>query len=69
MTCSRPPDPREGLTIVLITRDIGIVNKDVTRSPVSINARLSRRPGKEFYQSDVFRNMVSRGDHLIAHEH
>ncbi len=60
---------QEGLTIVLITHDIGIVNKHVT-SVACLNQRLAYHgTHAEFCRSDVFRDMVSRGDHLIAHEH
>jgi len=60
---------REGLTIVLITHDIGIVNKHVT-SVACLNQKLVYHGGHaEFCRSEVFRDMISRGDHLIAHEH
>ena len=60
---------REGLTIVLITHDIGIVNKHVTRV-ACLNQRLAYHGShEEFCRSEVFREMVSRGDHLISHEH
>jgi zinc transport system ATP-binding protein len=59
----------EGLTIVLITHDIGIVNKHVTRV-ACLNQRLVYHGSHEdFCRSEVFRDMVSRGDHLISHEH
>jgi len=60
---------REGLTIVLVTHDIGIVNKHVT-SVACLNQRLAYHGSHEgFCQSEVFRDLVNRGDHLIAHEH
>ena len=60
---------KEGLTIVLITHDIGIVNKHVT-SVACLNQRLAYHGSHaEFCRSDVFRAMVERGDHLISHEH
>ena len=60
---------REGLTIVLVTHDIGIVNKHVT-SVACLNQRLAYHGSHEdFCRSGVFRDMVSRGDHLISHEH
>jgi zinc transport system ATP-binding protein len=60
---------REDLTIVLITHDIGIVNKHVT-SVACLNQRLTYHGShEEFCRSGVFRDMVSRGDHLISHEH
>jgi zinc transport system ATP-binding protein len=60
---------REGLTIVLITHDIGIVNKHVTRV-ACLNQRLVYHGSHEdFCRSEVFRDMVTRGDHLISHGH
>jgi zinc transport system ATP-binding protein len=60
---------REGLTIVLVTHDIGIVNKHVT-SVACLNQRLVYHGSHEdFCRSGVFRDLVSRGDHLISHEH
>jgi zinc transport system ATP-binding protein len=60
---------RERLTIVLVTHDIGIVNKHVT-SVACLNQRLVYHGGHlEFCRSAVFREMINRGDHLIAHEH
>ncbi len=60
---------REGITIVLITHDIGIVNRHV-KSVACLNQRLSYHGShEEFCRSGVFRDMVSRGDHLISHEH
>ncbi len=60
---------RDKLTIVLITHDIGIVNKHVT-SVACLNERLAYHGSHaEFCRSDVFRAMVERGDHVISHEH
>ena len=60
---------REGLTIVLVTHDIGIVNKHVT-SVACLNQKLVYHGSHEdFCRSGVFRDMVGRGDHLISHEH
>jgi zinc transport system ATP-binding protein len=60
---------REGLTIVLVTHDIGIVNKHVT-SVACLNQRLVYHGSHEdFCRSGVFRDMVTRGDHFISHEH
>ena len=60
---------KEGLTIVLITHDIGIVNKHVT-SVACLNQRLTYHGSHaEFCRSDVFRAMVERGDHFVSHEH
>jgi zinc transport system ATP-binding protein len=60
---------QEKLTIVLITHDIGIVNKHVT-SVACLNERLAYHGSHaEFCRSEVFRAMVERGDHVISHEH
>jgi zinc transport system ATP-binding protein len=59
----------EGLTIVLITHDIGIVNKHVNRV-ACLNQRLVYHGDHEgFCRSAAFREMIGRGNHLIAHEH
>jgi zinc transport system ATP-binding protein len=59
----------EGITIVLVTHDIGIVNKHVTQV-ACLNQRLVYHGShEEFCRSEVFRDMVTRGDHLISHEH
>jgi zinc transport system ATP-binding protein len=60
---------REGLTIVLVTHDIGIVNKHVTRVACLNQKLVYHGSHAEFCRSEVFRDMVSRGDHLISHEH
>jgi zinc transport system ATP-binding protein len=60
---------RENLTIVLVTHDIGIVNRHVTRV-ACLNQKLVYHGDHEgFCRSGVFRDMISHGDHLIAHEH
>jgi zinc transport system ATP-binding protein len=59
----------EGLTIVLITHDIGIVNRHVNRV-ACLNQRLVYHGDHgEFCRSAAFREMIGHGDHLIAHEH
>jgi len=59
----------EGLTIVLVTHDIGIVNKHVNRV-ACLNQRLVYHGDHEgFCRSEAFREMIAHGNHLIAHEH
>jgi len=59
---------KEGMTIVLITHDIGIVNKHVTRV-ACLNQRLVYHGSHEnFCRSDAFKAMLS-GGHLVSHEH
>jgi zinc transport system ATP-binding protein len=59
----------EGLTIVLVTHDIGIVNKHVNRV-ACLNQRLVYHGDHEgFCRSEAFREMIAHGNHLVAHEH
>jgi len=59
---------KEGMTIVLITHDIGIVNKHITRV-ACLNQRLVYHGSHEnFCRSDAFKAMLS-GGHLVSHEH
>ncbi len=60
---------REGLTIVLITHDIGIINRHVTRVACLNQKLVYHGTHGEFCQSEVFKDMVTRGDHLLSHEH
>ncbi len=58
----------EGLTIVLVTHDIGIVNKHVTRV-ACLNQRLVYHGDHaEFCRSEAFRDLL-HGDHIISHDH
>ena len=58
----------KGITIVLVTHDIGIVDRHVNRV-ACLNQRLSYHGShEEFCRSDAFRQLVD-GDHLVAHEH
>ena len=59
---------KEGMTIILITHDIGIVNKHITRV-ACLNQRLVYHGSHEdFCRSDAFKAMLS-GGHLVSHEH
>jgi len=59
----------EGITIVLITHDIGIVNRHVTQVACLNQRMVYHGSHGEFCRSEVFRDMVLRGDHLVSHEH
>jgi zinc transport system ATP-binding protein len=59
----------EGITIVIVTHDIGIVNKHVTQVACLNQRMVYHGSHEEFCRSEVFRDMVTRGDHLISHEH
>jgi zinc transport system ATP-binding protein len=59
----------EDLTIVLVTHDIGIVNRHVNRV-ACLNQRLVYHGDHEaFCRSAAFRDMIGRGNHLVSHEH
>jgi zinc transport system ATP-binding protein len=62
-------EPTTGVDAVLVTHDIGIVNKHVTRVACLNQKLVYHGSHAEFCRSEVFRDMVSRGDHLISHEH
>ncbi len=59
----------EGISIVLITHDIGIVNRHVTQVACLNQRMVYHGSHGEFCRSEVFRDMASRGDHLVSHEH
>jgi zinc transport system ATP-binding protein len=60
---------REGLSIVLITHDIGIINKHVTRVACLNQKLVYHGTHEEFCRSAAFKDMVTKGDHLVSHEH
>jgi zinc transport system ATP-binding protein len=59
----------EGLTIVLVTHDIGIVNKHVNRVACLNQKLIYHGDHAGFCRSDAFRDLIGHGDHLISHEH
>jgi len=60
---------KEGITVVLVTHDIGIVDKHVSRV-ACLNQRLTYHGShKEFCRSEAFREMISGGRHLVSHRH
>lgn len=60
---------KEGITIVLVTHDIGIVDKHVNQV-ACLNQRLIYHGSHaEFCRSDAFREMLAGGHHLVSHEH
>jgi len=60
---------KEFITIVLVTHDIGIVNRHVS-SVACLNQRLEYHgTHAEFCQSDVFKKMLAEGHHIVSHRH
>lgn len=59
---------QQGITIILVTHDIGIVNKYVTKV-ACLNQRLVfHGTHAEFCQSEAFKTMLASG-HLVSHTH
>jgi zinc transport system ATP-binding protein len=57
------------ITIVLVTHDIGIVDKHVNKV-ACLNQRLVYHGSHtEFCKSEAFRKMLEGGHHLVSHEH
>jgi zinc transport system ATP-binding protein len=60
---------KEVITIVLITHDIGVVNRHVNKV-ACINQRLVYHGTHgEFCRSEAFKEMLAGGNHLISHRH
>jgi zinc transport system ATP-binding protein len=60
---------QEGITIVLITHDIGIVNRHVSQVACLNQRLIYHGEHKDFCRSDVFKTMVLSGDHVVSHQH
>ncbi len=59
----------KGITIVLITHEIGIIDKHVNQV-ACLNQSLDYHGShSEFCQSDVFKKMLLSGHHVISHRH
>ncbi len=58
-----------GITIILVTHDIGIVNRHVNRVACLEGRLIYHGTHQEFCRSEVFKEMVARGNHVISHEH
>lgn len=59
----------EGITIILVTHDVGIVNRHITKV-ACLNQRLVYHgTHEEFCRSGVLDKMLSGGHHLISHRH
>ena len=60
---------RESITIVLVTHDIGIVNKHVSQVACLNQSLQYHGSHEEFCQSDIFKKMITDGHHVISHRH
>ena len=59
---------KEGITIALITHDIGIINKHVTKVACLNQKLVYHGTHEEFCRSGAFKEMLA-GHHLISHRH
>ena len=60
---------KESITIVLITHDIGVVNKHVSQVACIHQNLQYHGSHEEFCQSDIFKKMITEGHHVISHRH
>ena len=60
---------KESITIVLVTHDIGVVNKYVNQVACLHQILQYHGSHKEFCQSDIFKKMIAEGHHVVSHRH
>lgn len=60
---------KESITIVLVTHDIGVVNKHVSQVACLHQILQYHGSHEEFCQSDIFKKMIAEGHHVISHRH
>ena len=59
----------QNMTIVLVTHEIGIINKHVSQV-ACLNQRLVYHgTHSEFCQSEAFKEMLAGGHHVVSHQH
>ncbi len=57
------------ITIILVTHDIGIVNRHVNKVACLQENLIYHGTHDEFCRSQVFKDLVSQGNHVISHQH
>ncbi|MCX7973412.1 MAG: metal ABC transporter ATP-binding protein [Candidatus Aminicenantes bacterium] len=57
------------ITIIIVTHDIGIVNRHITRVACLEGRLIYHGSHDDFCRSKVFKEMVGRDDHVISHQH
>ncbi len=60
---------KEGMTIVLVTHEIGIINKHVSQVACLNQSLVYHGTHSEFCRSEAFEEMLSGGHHVISHRH
>jgi zinc transport system ATP-binding protein len=59
----------EGITIVLITHEVGIINRHVAQVACLNQTLVYHGNHDEFCRSDEFKRMLADGHHLVSHHH
>ncbi len=59
----------EGITIVLITHEVGIINRHVAQVACLDLTLVYHGSHDEFCRSDEFKRMLAEGHHLVSHHH
>jgi zinc transport system ATP-binding protein len=59
----------EGITIALITHEVGIINKHVAQVACLNQTLVYHGSHDEFCRSDEFKKMLANGHHLVSHHH
>lgn len=57
------------ITIVMVTHDIGIVNRHITRVACLEGKLIYHGSHGDFCRSQVFQEMIGSGNHVISHQH
>ena len=60
---------KEGMTIVLVTHEIGIINKHVSQVACLNQSLVYHGTHSEFCRSAAFKEMLSGGHHVVSHKH
>lgn len=60
---------KERMTIVLVTHEIGIINKHVSQVACLNQSLVYHGTHSEFCQSGAFKEMLSGGHHVVSHQH
>ncbi len=59
----------QGITIVMITHEIGIINRHVTRVACLNQSLVYHGSHEDFCRSEEFKKMLANGHHLLSHRH
>jgi zinc transport system ATP-binding protein len=59
----------QGITIVMVTHEIGILNRHVKRVACLNQKLVYHGTHEEFCRSEEFKKMLADGNHLISHRH